>query len=66
MQAAFQLDESLFEPTAAFQLDESLFEPTVESLIKKGRLAGTLSGKGMRATFTPATFSKAQTAGEEG
>jgi hypothetical protein len=43
-----------------FNFDESLFETTVLKLISEGRLKGTLSGRGMRATYTPATFSQAQ------
>jgi hypothetical protein len=50
----------------AFNLDESLFESTIDGLIKRGRLAGTLSGKGMRASFNPASFSKAQLAAVRG
>jgi hypothetical protein len=43
-----------------FDFDESLFETTVLKLISEGRLKGSLSGRGMRATYTPATFSQAQ------
>ena len=48
------------ELQAAFDFDESLFEPTVEALLKSGRLKGALAGKGMRATYTPAVFSALQ------
>jgi len=45
---------------AVFDFDESLFEPAVTALLKSGRLKGTMAGKGMRATFTPAIFSDSQ------
>ena len=48
------------ELQAVFDFDESLFDPTVDTLLKSGRLKGTMAGKGMRATFTPAVFSESQ------
>ncbi|EKX51969.1 hypothetical protein GUITHDRAFT_102581 [Guillardia theta CCMP2712] len=43
-----------------FYFDESLFDQKVESLIKEGRIKGTLSGKGMRAVYTPEIFIRSQ------
>ena len=48
------------ELQAVFDFDESLFDPTVDTLLKSGRLKGTMAGKGMRATYTPAIFSESQ------
>jgi len=37
-----------------------LFLRAVNKLISEGRIKGSLAGRGMRATYTPTTFSDAQ------